>query len=135
MTNVQKDAVASEHEARSLRRRDERYLTRVTALVHCHDRFQTVRIVDFSKGGLQLDGCFGVGPGQDLVVELLSGDRLRGKVAWSIGSRLGVKFLEALSAEHPALDVLRQGTRRLAVSRNTADPPNSNKIEKGEVDQ
>jgi hypothetical protein len=75
----------------SVRRRDERHSVRLTALAHCHGRFQTVRIVDFSAGGLQLQGGFGVGPGDEVVVELLSG-------AWpsapasecAAGSRLAV---------------------------------------------
>jgi hypothetical protein len=96
---------------RPLLRRDERCPTRVTALVHCHGRFQTVRIVDFSFGGLQLQGCFGVGAGDSVVVELLSSHRLEAKVAWSMGSRLGVRFVEPLETGHPALAILRKHAR------------------------
>lgn len=95
-----------------VRRRDERTPTRATALAHCHGRYQTVRIVDYSPGGLQLQGCFGVGTGDDMTVEFLSGHRLEAKVAWSMGSRLGVRFLQPLEAEHPALAVLQQAARR-----------------------
>ena len=96
----------------SVRRRDERCATRITALVHCHGRFQTVLIVDFSLGGLQLQGCFGVGTADGVAVELLSGYRLSAKVAWSIGGRIGVRFLQPLSADDPALEALRQAARR-----------------------
>jgi hypothetical protein len=93
-------------ERTSLRRHDERRPTRATALVHCHGRFQTARIIDFSSGGLQLQGCFGVGVGDAVVVELLSSHSLQGRVAWSLGSRVGVSFLEPIEASHPALKVL-----------------------------
>ncbi len=98
-------------ERTSLRRRDERRPTRVTALVHCHGRFQTARIVDFSSGGLQLQGCFGVATGDEVVVELLSAHSLHGKVAWSLGSRVGVTFVAPVEADHPALKVLEHAAR------------------------
>ena len=98
-------------ERASLRRLDARSVTRAVALVHVHGRFQTVRIVDFSSGGLQLQGCFGVGVGDAVVVELLSAHRLEAKVAWAIGSRLGVRFLQPMGLDHPALMVLQQATR------------------------
>jgi len=98
----------------SVRRQDERHSVRLTALAHCHGRFQTVRIVDFSSGGLQLQGGFGVGPGDDVVVELLSGHRLAAKAAWSLGSRIGIRFLQPLSVDHPASGVLEQAVRRMA---------------------
>jgi len=106
----------------SIRRRDERHPTRVTALVHCHRRFQTVRIVDVSQGGLQLQGCFGVGVGDEITVELLSGERLEAKVAWSVGSRLGVRFHQPLSLEHPVLAVQQHaGRRALGSAAGNAD--------------
>ncbi len=95
-----------------MRRLDERQATRATALAHCHGRFQTVRIVDYSPSGLQLQGCFGVATGDDLIVELLSGHRVAAKVAWSLGSRLGVRFLQVLEGEHPAMVALQQAARR-----------------------
>lgn len=95
-----------------LRRHHERHLTRVVALAHCHGRFQTVRVVDFSLGGLQLQGSFGVIAGDAITVELLSGHRLAAIVAWSIGDRLGVRFLEPLETGHPAIAVMQQRGRR-----------------------
>jgi PilZ domain-containing protein len=108
-----RDQSPSPHDARALMRRlDERLPTRATALAYCHGRFQTVRVVDYSPSGLQLQGCFGVAAGDELIVELLSGDRVAAKVAWSLGSRLGVRFLQALEGDHPALLALQQAARR-----------------------
>lgn len=124
MANLYSQLLSAQDVRPSLRRHDERHPTRVTALVHCHDRFQTVRIVDISLGGLQLQGCFGVGVGEDITVELLSGDRLVAKVAWSVGSRLGVRFLQPLGADHP---ILQHATRRtvgnVADDAATPSPP------------
>ena len=96
----------------AVRRSYDRHQTRVTALLHCHGRFQTVRIIDFSLGGLQLQGSFGVGVNDAIAVELLSGHSLPANVTWSIGDRVGVRFAEPLSPDNPALDVLRRGMRR-----------------------
>jgi hypothetical protein len=114
MANLRDEPLSAHDERPSVRRRDDRHSIRLTALAHCHGRFQTVRIVDFSVGGLQLQGGFGVGPGDDVVVELLSGHRLAAKAAWSLSSRIGVRFLQPLSAEHPALAILLQAARRSA---------------------
>jgi hypothetical protein len=120
MANLNSQLLSTRDERPSVRRRDERHSTRVAALVHCYGRYQTVRIVDFSIGGLQLQGCFGIGVGDDITVELLSGHRLAAKVAWSMGSRLGVRFLEPLLAEHPALTVLQLGHIRDAANHRSA---------------
>ena len=88
------------------RRRDERRATRVTALAHCHGRFQTVRVVDFSLGGMQLDGCFGVAVADRLAVELLSGQRLEGKVAWAVAGRIGLRFRQPLAPDDPVVALL-----------------------------
>jgi PilZ domain len=111
MANAPNEFLPAHSDRTSLRRLDERHATRVVALVHCHGRFQTVRIVDFSVGGLQLQGCFGVSVGDAVVVELLSAQRLEGKVAWSIGSRLGVRFLQPMLPDDPALLVLQHAAR------------------------
>ena len=67
----------TEAEAKAaLRRRHDRRSAAVTALVHSHGRFQTVSILDFSTGGLQLQGAFGVAPADNIEIELLSGQGL-----------------------------------------------------------
>ena len=89
--------------AGALRRQHERRSAAIKALVQCHGRYQTVSIVDFSAGGMQLQGAFGVTTGDQIVIELLSGHKLNAKVAWSLGSRIGAQFAQALQADSPAL--------------------------------
>jgi hypothetical protein len=99
---------ASPAESAVIRRRHERRSAAITALVHSHGRFQTVSIVDFSSGGLQLQGAFGLAVGDRITVELLSGHRLPGKVVWSLGSRIGAQFVPALSPDHPGIVALQR---------------------------
>jgi hypothetical protein len=77
-------------------------LVRIRALVHCRGRFQTISIVDFSSGGLRLEGSFGIAARERISVELLSGDLLGATVGWSIGNQLGAQFVESLTSAHPA---------------------------------
>ena len=86
-----------------MQRRDERRAARIRVLLHCHGRFQTARIVDFSLGGLQLDGCFGLAVTDHVAVELLSGQRLEGKVVWAVAGRIGVKFNHPLAPDDPVV--------------------------------
>jgi hypothetical protein len=111
---LDRSVAASGERPSSVRRRDERHPIRATALAYCHGRFQTVRIVDYSPGGLQLQGCFGVSTGDEITIELLSGQRLAAKVMWSMGSRLGVRFLQPLEHYHPVLAALTHASRRVA---------------------
>ncbi len=101
-------STASNQVRQLVRRRDERRAASITALVYCHGRFQTARIVDFSLGGLQLDGCFGVAVANRLAVELLSGQRLEGKAAWAVASRIGVQFCQPLAPDDPIVALLSQ---------------------------
>jgi hypothetical protein len=117
VANLHGEPLAASEEGSLVRRRDDRHPIHLTALAYCHGRFQTVRVVDFSLGGLQLQGTFGVGPGDEMVVELLSGHRLEAKTAWSLGSRIGVRFLQPLTPEHPALAVLLRVARRSTTPR------------------
>jgi hypothetical protein len=103
---------ASDQTRQLLRRRDERRAVGITALLHCHGRFQTTRVVDFSLGGLQLDGCFGVAVADQVAVELLTGQRLEGKVAWAVGDRVGVQFRKPLTPEDPIVAQLSQVASR-----------------------
>lgn len=93
--------------ASAIRRQHERRSAAITALVHSHRRFQTVSILDFSTGGLQLQGAFGVTGGDQIEIELLSGHRLAAKVVWSLGSRIGAQFTPALPPDHPGLLALQ----------------------------
>jgi hypothetical protein len=103
---------ASDQTRQPLRRRDERRAAGITALVHCHGRFQTARVVDFSLGGLQLDGCFGVAVADQVAVELLSGHRLEGKVAWAVAGRIGMQFNQPLASDDPVVALLSQVASR-----------------------
>jgi hypothetical protein len=89
-------------------RHAERHLARIRALVHCRGRFQTIAIVDFSLGGLRLEGSFGIAVRERISVELLSGDLLEATVAWSTGSQLGVQFVECLTSAHPVFMTLNR---------------------------
>ena len=102
--------------ATALRRQHERRSAAITALVHCHGRYQTVSIMDISTGGLQLQGAFGVTLGDRIEVELLSGHRLTAKVVWSLGSRIGAEFSPALAPDHPGL---------VALQRSIGGPPDA----------
>jgi hypothetical protein len=99
---------APTEKATVLRRQHERRSAAITALVHCHGRFQTVSILDISAGGLQLQGAFGVTGGDRIEIELLSGHRLTAKVAWSMGSRIGAAFSPPLAPDHPGLVALQR---------------------------
>jgi hypothetical protein len=100
--------LGSSDKATAVRRQHERRSTAITALVHSHGRFQTVSILDFSTGGLQLQGAFGVAEGDQIEIELLSGHRLSAKVVWSLGSRIGAQFTPVLSLDHPGLVALQR---------------------------
>ena len=97
-----------------VQRRDERRAARIRVLLYCHGRFQTARIVDFSLGGLQLDGCFGVAVTDHVAVELLSGQRLEGKAVWAVAGRVGVKFNHPLTPDDPVVALLSRAATRTA---------------------
>jgi hypothetical protein len=72
-------------------------------LVHCRGRFQRAKIADYSQMGLQLKGTFGLIPCDLVLIELISGVRVPGKVEWSFGGQTGIVFSERLEASHPAM--------------------------------
>jgi hypothetical protein len=87
----------------STRRKYDRRRVMVNAFVHRGDRFQHVRVVNYSHGGLQLDGTFGLMPRDAIEVELVSGLRIAARVVWSLGGRTGVMFPVTLSPAHPVM--------------------------------
>jgi hypothetical protein len=87
----------------SCRRRIERTSARVQVLVHCRSRFQRAKIADYSQVGLQLEGTFGLIQSDLVVIELISGLRVPGKVGWSLGGQTGIVFSEPLEPSHPAM--------------------------------
>jgi hypothetical protein len=85
------------------RRRIERTSARIQVLVHCRGRFQRARIADYSQVGLQLEGTFGLIPSDLVLVELISGIQVPGKVEWSLGGQTGIAFSKRLDASDPAM--------------------------------
>jgi hypothetical protein len=84
-------------------RQFERSPVKTTAFIHRGGNFQRAQIVDYSPGGLQLRGTFGLIKQDHIQVELMSGLRITAKVAWSLGSHTGVVFPEPLPPTHPAI--------------------------------
>ena len=95
-----------------VRRRFDRKPVRASALVHRGDRFQHAHVVDYSRGGLQLAGTFGLINRDAVQVELISGVRISGKVAWTLGAHTGITFLECLADTHPAIVELARRARK-----------------------
>jgi hypothetical protein len=65
---------------------------------------------------MQLEGTFGLIPSDAVLVELLSGVRVPGKVEWSLGGQTGVVFSERLETSHPAMVELAVGLSDPAVA-------------------
>ena len=57
---------------------------------------RTVLITDASSGGLGLDFTEGVKDGDYITVVLSTGRTFRGEIAWSAGTRSGIRFDEEL---------------------------------------
>jgi len=76
---------------------------RANAFIHCRGQFQRAKVIDYSSGGLQLEGTFGLIKTDPIQIELISGARLPGRVAWSLGTQTGVVFSETLPSSHPAM--------------------------------
>ncbi|MGE5511648.1 MAG: PilZ domain-containing protein [Bacteroidota bacterium] len=92
---------AAREQNRDILARIKRKTVRCPALVHQGNLFQRVMVVDFNASGLGLDHTFALTVGQRVEIEVLTGHRLAGKVAWAIGSRAGVEFARPMSARDP----------------------------------
>ena len=55
-------------------RQSDRYATKANAFVHCHGLFQNAKVIDYSAGGLQLAGTFGL---LSVILLRLSSSRVR----------------------------------------------------------
>ena len=87
--NIEPQPTGVEEKPAAVRRRHDRRSAAITALVHSHGRFQTVSILDFSMGGLQLQGAFGVAAGDVIQIERRDrGSRERGFTAVAAGPHL-----------------------------------------------
>jgi hypothetical protein len=99
------------------RRRFERISVKASAFIHRGNRFQHAQIVDFSRGGLLLSGTFGLINQDPVEVELISGVRICGRVAWSLGAYTGIAFSEKLEDTHPVmLELARRAHKPLAAT-------------------
>jgi hypothetical protein len=87
------------------------------AAVHHGGRFQQVRVVNYSAGGLQLEGTFGLIKGDAIEIEFAFGARVNGRVAWSLGARTGISFFEALPTDHPVFIALTRLADKHLLSR------------------
>ena len=98
-------------------RQFERRPVTANAFVHCRGQFQPAKIVDYSAGGLRLEGTYGLIKRDLIEIELISGPRIPCRVAWSLGGQTGIVFSEPLPASHPALIELSRRADRQLVRR------------------
>ena len=87
----------------SERRSFARHKTRWDAVLQIHGRFQRIIIHNVSQSGIKLKNAFGLVPGDAVSVELLSGRKLEGTVAWSVAPYTGIAFDDLLEEDDPAL--------------------------------
>ena len=80
-----------------------------------HGLFQNAKVIDYSAGGLQLAGTFGLLKRDPIEIELISGTRVPGQVAWTLGVRIGIAFYEQLPTSYPALLELSRPLRTRAL--------------------
>ena len=106
----------------SPRRQFERYHIKTNAIVHCRGRFQCAKVIDYSVGGLQIEGTFGLIKTDAIQIEFISGCRVYGRVAWSLGTQTGIVFSEPLPTGHPALIELARRTNNQTSSMGPQKP-------------
>jgi hypothetical protein len=87
----------------------------INAFVHSRGRFQRARILDYSAGGLHVTGTFGLVKMDPVEIELMSGTRVCGSVAWSLGAHTGIVFSQPLAVAGPAMAELSGGAGMKAI--------------------
>jgi hypothetical protein len=80
-----------------------RYGIRKHAILHCHDRVQTVVVRDISGGGVKIQNAFGLVPGDPITLEFLTRRKIEGEIAWSVPPYCGVRFNTPLESDDPLL--------------------------------
>jgi hypothetical protein len=90
------------------RRTFERRSTWVNAVVHCEGHSQSVVIRDVSRGGMKIEFAYGLAPGDEISIELMSGRRLEGTVAWSLAAYCGVEFAAPLAEDDQVLEACKR---------------------------
>jgi hypothetical protein len=88
------------------RRLFERSPTKINTLVHCRGRFHHATVVDYSAGGVRLDGTFRLLKKDPIRIEFLCGACVPARVAWSLGTQTGLVFAVPLATDHPAMIAL-----------------------------
>ena len=88
--------------------RRARRAIRCPALMLCPGSYQQIEIVDFAEDGLGLDNTLGLSVGDTIVLEVLAGMCLEGKVCWSNGSRANVSLATTLGPYNPILSHLNR---------------------------
>ena len=83
-----------------------RHGIRKHAILHCHDRAQTVVMRDISAGGVKIQNAFGLVPGDPIKLELLTRRTLEGEIVWSLPPYCGVKFDTPLATDDPLLTMM-----------------------------
>jgi hypothetical protein len=94
---------------------------KTSAFVYRDARFQRAQIVHYSRTGLLLSGTFGLINQDAVEVELISGLRICGRVAWSLGTYTGIAFSEKLPDTHPAIVELTRRARKLRAAEAVGD--------------
>lgn len=85
------------------RRLFERRNTWVHATLHFDGATQSIVIRDVSRGGARIEFAYGLNPGDQIEIELTSGRRLPGTIAWSVAAYCGVELQTLLAEDDPVL--------------------------------
>jgi len=101
-------ATSTTWRTRSTQRTFERRSTWVYALLHFEGRTQSVVIRDVSRGGIKIEFAYGLTPGDQIEIQLMSGRVLQGTVAWSVAAYCGVEFPIPLGEDDPVLDTCQR---------------------------
>ncbi len=89
-----------DHPATEVRKHD-RLRVREAAIIYYRKTFQSVVIVDVSKGGVALEGAGGLFTGDRVNITTLSGNSVPGVVRWWLAGRCGIQFDEELDERAP----------------------------------
>lgn len=77
-------------------RRHQRSIINVRAIVHSGQSARPTIIRDMSEGGVGLEGAYGLFPGSEVTVALVTGEFKSGVVRWWLSGSCGVQFHEPL---------------------------------------
>jgi hypothetical protein len=101
-------ATSTEWRTLPTRRLFERRNTWVQALLHFDGRTQSIVIRDVSRGGIRIEFAYGLAPGDRIEIELNSGRRLAGTIAWSVAAYCGVELQTLLAEDDPVLETCKR---------------------------